>query len=55
MANEEDRKIKYSIYKNKVWIEIIYKGVPMNTKAIYYGKNKKDCERWIKENVKENR
>jgi len=48
-------KIVYTIYKNKVWKELLYKGVPMNCKAVYTGTNHKDCERWIKENVKENR
>jgi len=51
----EDRKTRYVIVKNKVWLEILYKGVPMGTRAVYAGTNKKDCERWIEENVKENR
>lgn len=41
--------IKYTIYKNKVWVEIIYKGVPMSTRAVFKGKNKKECENWVKE------
>ena len=51
----ESRKFEYKIYKNRVWFEVIYKGVPMTTKAIYEGRNRKDCERWMKENVKKNR
>ena len=51
----EDRIFKYSIYKNKVWQDLIYMGVPMNSKVVYEGTNKKDCERWIKNNVKKNR
>lgn len=51
----EDRIIKYSIYKNKVWGDVYYKGVPMNSKVVYSGTSKKDCERWIKENAKKNR
>lgn len=45
----EDRTFKYSISGGKVWLDLIYKGVPMNSKAVYVGKNKKDCEEWIKE------
>lgn len=48
----ENKKIVYTIYKNRVWIELLYKNVPMNAKVVYEGKNKKDCQRWIKENVK---
>lgn len=51
----EERKIQYTIYKNKVWLELLYKGVPMGCRAVYTGINKRDCERWIKENVKKNR
>lgn len=51
----EDRIVKYTIYKNKVWLEIIYKGVPMSCKSVYECKSRKDCERWVKEHVKENR
>lgn len=45
----EDRTFKYSISGGKVWLDLIYKGVPMNSKAVYTGKNKKDCEKWIEE------
>lgn len=50
----EDRKIIYTISKNHVWLEVLYKNTSMNCKSVYAGKNRKDCERWIKENVKEN-
>lgn len=45
----EDRTFKYSVSGDKVWLDLIYKGVPMNSKVVYVGKNKKDCEEWIKE------
>jgi len=45
-----DRKIIYTIYKNKVWKELVYKDITMNLKVIYIGKDRKDCERWIKDN-----
>lgn len=44
--------MQYTIYKNKVWLELIVKGVPMNSKCVYIGTNKKDCLNWLKENKK---
>lgn len=41
-------KIRYTIYKNKVWWELIYKGAPFNCVCVYTGKNRKDCQDWIK-------
>ena len=40
---------KYTIFKNKVWLDIMYGDIPMGTKCIYDGENRKDCQRWIKE------
>lgn len=57
----EDRTFKYSILKGKVWVDLIYKGVPMNSKVVYVGASNKDCQRWLdervggKKNVKKNR
>jgi len=59
----DSRKIRYSIYKNKVWVELLYKKdkkeVIMNQQCVYDGRNKKDCEKWLEErekkNVKKNR
>lgn len=51
----EDRSIRYTIYKKNVWIEVVYKDVVMNTKVVYEGRSKKDCERWINNHAKENR
>lgn len=47
-----NKTIKYTIRKNKVWKELIYKGVALNMKAVFVGENRKECEEWIKENVK---
>ena len=49
----KNKKIRYTVYKNKVWLELLYKGAVMNQEVVYNGSNHKDCERWIKENVKE--
>lgn len=40
---------KYTIFKNKVWLDIMYGNIPMGTKCVYNGENRKDCQRWIKE------
>ena len=44
--------IQYTIDKNKVWLELIVKGVPMNSKCVYTGTSKKDCLEWVKEKKK---
>jgi hypothetical protein len=54
----EDKRLRYSIYKNKVWLELLYrmdkKEVIMNQKCVYSGDNKKDCEKWLKERENKN-
>lgn len=47
----ENRKVVYTIYKNKVWREVMYKGVSLALRAVFTGKSKKECENWIKENT----
>lgn len=57
----DDRTFKYSILKGKVWVDVIYKGVPMNSKVVYVGTSNKDCKEWLeakiggKKDVKKNR
>lgn len=42
-------KTRYTIYKNKVWLDLLYEDTPMNSKCLFVGKNKKECEQWLKE------
>lgn len=43
------RKIEYTIYKNKVWADLVCDGVPINTMAVFIGNNRKECEKWLME------
>ena len=45
----EDRTAKYNINKNKVWKELFYKGVAMNSLCVFTGKTNKECQEWLKE------
>lgn len=46
---KDERELKYTIYKNKVYLEVFYKNTPMNSKLLFVGKNKKECMNFIKE------
>ena len=54
----ENKSFRYSIYKSKVWLELLYKKdkkeIVMNQKCVYDGRNKKDCEKWLEERKKKN-
>ena len=43
-------KRRYTIEKKKVWLEVVEPkyNIVMAFKCVYTGKNKKDCEEWMK-------
>ena len=49
MENPKEKYRRYTIEKNKVWLEVVEKDAVMAFKCVYTGKNKKDCEEWVKE------
>lgn len=49
MEKLKEKYKRYTIIRNKVWLEVVEKDTVMAFRCVYTGKNKKDCEEWVKE------